>query len=579
MKIESKFLNVINFNQRKIIHYVLLVSIFIIQILLALFFYNEIFNENKLEEIERSINESEKMKSLTEEAYLNLFDAQQGFQNYLIKKEDSLLYNYTNSLKLLSNSLNSIHDYSLENPHFKGFVALKDSTTINKARLDKLIDSIGNIKLLSESKNDFVTLKVNQYNYKDVLNSVSTESYIEIDSVERKGLFLRIGNAIAGNVDVQKEKVKVIVTMKYGKKVVKGNIEEQLANAFKSSNKHFSDELSDIKEELLKNKDKENALLSRNEELILFGEDLTNIYEKAINDFQKALKEEFQKQYSNNKFIRYIAVFGLIMIMFIVSLALVYLTYYSFEYEQKLEYANKKIVSNLNFERRILAMLSHELRAPFNILSIYIKKILKTTKDESIKESLNSMLFTISSLSLQFNQILEYVKNKDKEIKLKKVDFNLKEELDNILGTLESFVTSNGNRFKAINEIKGKFILNSDKVKIHQLFLNLIGNANKFTDNGLISVKIQLLETKVNKINIEVQIEDDGLGIVREDLEKIFEPYYQGTISDEVENVGAGLGLKLCEEIVELFNGKIEVISEVNKGTKVIFNLILDKKL
>ena len=64
----------------------------------------------------------------------------------------------------------------------------------------------------------------------------------------------------------------------------------------------------------------------------------------------------------------------------------------------------------------------------------------------------------------------------------------------------------------------------------------------------------------------------------KKDLEKIFEPYYQGVLSDDVENLGAGLGLSLCKEMVELYSGKIFVTSEINKGTTVIFALNLTLK-
>jgi signal transduction histidine kinase len=76
-------------------------------------------------------------------------------------------------------------------------------------------------------------------------------------------------------------------------------------------------------------------------------------------------------------------------------------------------------------------------------------------------------------------------------------------------------------------------------------------------------------------MDFRVEVLDTGVGIAEEDLKNIFESYYQGTVSRKVKDLGYGLGLNLCKEIVELFDGQISVQSEVGKGTKVIFNLIL----
>jgi signal transduction histidine kinase len=75
--------------------------------------------------------------------------------------------------------------------------------------------------------------------------------------------------------------------------------------------------------------------------------------------------------------------------------------------------------------------------------------------------------------------------------------------------------------------------------------------------------------------NLAVTISDNGIGISDNDLENIFESYYQGTVSEKVNDLGVGLGLNICKEIIELFDGKITVESKPGKGTKVAFNLIL----
>ncbi len=105
--------------------------------------------------------------------------------------------------------------------------------------------------------------------------------------------------------------------------------------------------------------------------------------------------------------------------------------------------------------------------------------------------------------------------------------------------------------------------------------MNILGNANKFTENGQITVNIKTEKKDESTIVLNTEIIDTGVGIAESDLKKIFEPYYQGVLSDDIENIGAGLGLSLCKELVELYDGQISVQSQRGKGTTVSFFLNL----
>jgi signal transduction histidine kinase len=253
-----------------------------------------------------------------------------------------------------------------------------------------------------------------------------------------------------------------------------------------------------------------------------------------------------------------------------------YFTRIAFIYEWKLNAANKEIKRNLNFKNRILGMLSHELRSPLKIINIFIDKITKTTKDDTIKEYLKSIKFTNSTLLIQSNQILEYTKNQDADQKLVNTVFNLKEEIDSIVTAIAPYIETRNNKFVVTNNIPADVVVFSDNIKINQVLMNILGNANKFTENGQIGLTMTTEPIGDNKISLLTTVSDTGAGIAESDLGKIFEPYYQGMISDEVDNLGAGLGLNLCKEIVELFNGEISVSSKLHEGTKVTFRINLN---
>ena len=156
------------------------------------------------------------------------------------------------------------------------------------------------------------------------------------------------------------------------------------------------------------------------------------------------------------------------------------------------------------------------------------------------------------------------------------VVFNLKNEINSILKSIEPYIESRGNQLIVNESINPEIEVFSDNAKINQLFMNIIGNANKFTENGRITVDTAVKPISDNVISLTTKIGDTRTGIPQNDLKNIFEPYYQGILSDDVENLGAGLGLSLCKELVKLYSGNISVSSELHKGTTVTFSINLN---
>jgi two-component system sensor histidine kinase BarA len=567
----------LNFKNRKAVHFALLASIIFLQLLLLVILYNEIFNESKLDDLETELEISDQAKHFSDLTKGDYIAIQYNLQNYIQTKDNKYLTNYNTALYNLNKNIDSLAKTSNNSDSFLLYLKKIDSDTLSIKQLNNAIDSLINVQILPSPQLEKDLLKLNRFNYEDVLNSITVESYMMVDSVERKGLFTRLGNAITGKVDVQKEKVNVVVTMKYGKKVSTGNIEEQLANAFKNTNNYYQNEFLNYKNNLSALKGKDSDFLNRNNQLLDYSGLLLEKYNKALASFSNDTKHKFQDQYKTNKLIRNYAVIGLVLFMVIISGILILLTRLAFDYEKRLLLAQEKIQQNLSFKNRIVGMISHEIRSPLNILSIYSRNISKQIKDESLQESLKSIQFTTNSLSLLANQVLDYSKNENKKLELNKSEFKLKDELDEILKSLASFVENNNNKLEIKNTITENFQIHSDVVKIHQLFYNIVGNANKFTKKGLIEITLTTEKIINNKLPLFVEVKDNGMGIDEADIQHIFENYHQGEISANVKNLGAGLGLNLCKELIELFDGKINVTSKKNVGTTVQFNLLLDQ--
>lgn len=566
-----------SFRLRKIVQYSFIICILLIQCIIAGFFYNEFVNNKNLNFIEKQLNEVHQLENLTDDSRKELNNAQNYFQEYVTSRDDQYLKSYFTSVNKLTKNLDSINNFKFQNPRVKTILVSHK----------KNVGETKNLKLLTDSTYQFSTnanlkipealpkLKTYNYNYNFDKFEVQTKTYS--DTVKKKGLFGRIGDAISGKENVRKD--SVVVTVKGGKILDIPTVKGEVDSIVNSINKHYTKEVQKIRVNVNKNKDNGKnesvKLFSTFNSLLVYSNELMRVYESAVKDSKTDLEKEYAAQNSKSNKIRKDLVIGLMILMFIVSILIMYFTRVAFIYERRLNAANLQIKENLNFKNRILGMLSHELRSPLKIIGIFINRINKKTTDESIKEYLKSISFTNNTLLMQANQILEYTKNQQVENKLIPVSFNLNNEVESILTSIEPYIQTRNNKFIIHKNIDPNIVVYSDNTKINQLFMNILGNANKFTENGEITVKTSAEPVDENTVVLKTQITDSGVGISKSDLEKIFEPYYQGIISDEVENLGAGLGLSLCKELVELYSGNISVDSELNEGTTVSFSLNL----
>ncbi|WP_228464251.1 sensor histidine kinase [Chryseobacterium indologenes] len=557
---------------RKIVHYSLILCILLIQGIIAIFFYNEFVNEKKLKFIKTQLEESRALGGLTDNSRKDFMDAQDHLQKYMINQDNKELDLYFQSLRKLKNNFDKIGEYEKASPRLKNTLAKQKIDTLKVTRLKSLMDSVYKTSLKPPVKMDEKPYEPEKYKNNFENLNIQTRTYA--DTIKKKGFMGRLKDAITGKVNVQKE--STVVTLTNNKTVDLSNLKSEVSNVMKSMDKHYAAEVKKVQLYAARNQRNNIQFYSNFSKLLVYSNGLIDVYENAIRDFKSELEKEYSKQSSANNKIRTYLVFGLMVLMFIVSILIMYFTRVAFIYERKLNAANEEIKNNLSFKNRILGMLSHDLRSPLKIINIFIDKIYRTTDDETIKDYLKSIKFTNSTLLLQSNQILEYTKNQDAEKKLINTVFNLKDEISSIVKVITPYIETRNNKFVVTDRIPEGTMVNSDSIRINQIFMNILGNANKFTENGQIDLTMITETIGEHRIAFTTTVSDTGIGISESDLKKIFEPYYQGTVSDEVDNLGAGLGLNLCKEIVELFDGDISISSKLHKGTKITFKLILN---
>ncbi len=554
------------------VHYSLIVCTIFIQVIILLFFYNEYFNGKKLNLLEKQIQEAYSLNGILESSKENILSAQVNLQNYIKNNEKESLEDFFLSLRNLHRNLDSIEDYRKENLKLEViFDSLQEEPT-TLSGLQVLIDSIYDLSKKSIPKS--ISLPIESFEIEGITSEVDINIEHRSDSIPPKKLLARLRDAFANDVAIKKE--ITIITTKYGDTLNRAIIKNMMDSIIEIVNTHYLSELEKYQAYYDNTSYKFDGVYKIYDQLISISNKYMEVYSVAITDFEQNLEAQYAEQNSKTNKIRKYTVLGLMILMFLVLAVIIYYTRQAFLYEKKLQEANRIIKMNLTFKNRILGMLSHEVRSPLRIINLFIDKISQKIEDSKINEYLSSIKFTNNSLLIQANQILEYAKNQEKKIELINIRVDLKREIDAILNAFQPYIEYKNNIFKLENEIQPNTFVFADHVKIHQVFMNILGNANKFTENGKISVNVKT-QANHNFVRLYVVISDTGTGISESDLQKIFEPYYQGMVSDEIENVGAGIGLNLCKEIIDSFGGEITVESSLGIGTTVTFKIDLNR--
>ncbi len=217
--------------------------------------------------------------------------------------------------------------------------------------------------------------------------------------------------------------------------------------------------------------------------------------------------------------------------------------------------------------REIVANVSHELRTPLTSIIGFIKGILDgiiTKEDE--KKYLMIAYEEANRLKELTRDIVEVAKLESGNTKLNKEKFYINDLIGDVYIELETLVKEKNLDF-IYNELEKNIEVNADKSRIRQVLINVINNSVKYTNEGYIKITLE----KEN-MSAKITIEDTGIGIRKDKVAYLFNKFYT---ANEYGNAtsGAGLGLNIAKNIIDMHNGKIKIESEENKGTKVVINI------
>jgi len=261
-----------------------------------------------------------------------------------------------------------------------------------------------------------------------------------------------------------------------------------------------------------------------------------------------------------------------------------------FKHKKELEITTAKLqstVKELDKAKRIseeatrsktmfLANMSHEIRTPLNgIIGIADLGLMDKDLSELQKERLEDIKSSGETLLEIINGILDISKVEANKLEIEEAEFSLREMVERVFSIISLKAQNNGNELICNIQYDIPDILIGDSLRIRQILVNLLSNANKFTKDGTITLTIKQEDLIEEQIRLCFSVKDTGIGIPKDKIDTLFDTYTQAHKSTSREFGGTGLGLYISQRLAKLMGGVIKIDSIENRGSNFYFSLNL----
>jgi PAS domain S-box-containing protein len=245
--------------------------------------------------------------------------------------------------------------------------------------------------------------------------------------------------------------------------------------------------------------------------------------------------------------------------------------------EEELMQMKEKAEQAAKAKSQFLSVMSHELRTPLNAVIGITHLLLQNKPRDDQQEDLRTLQFSGESLLHIINDILDFTKLDSGKIELSAIDFNLRDLVQSLYQSFSYKAKEKNIIFDIEYDDRMPFFVKGDNFRLSQVLNNLISNAIKFTQEGFVRLKVEMLEKNGSGFVTRFSIIDTGIGIAEDKQEKIFEQFTQADSNTTRLYGGTGLGLSISSRLVALMGSVILIHSEQGKGSNFHFSLVLQQ--
>jgi PAS domain S-box-containing protein len=247
------------------------------------------------------------------------------------------------------------------------------------------------------------------------------------------------------------------------------------------------------------------------------------------------------------------------------------------EAQAKAETATEIAENAVKAKQQFLSNMSHEIRTPMNAIIGFTKVVLKTELTDKQKEYLTAIKLSGDTLIVLINDILDLAKVDAGKMTFEKIPFKLAASVSAMVHLFETKIQEKNLALVMDYDARIPEVLVGDPVRLHQIILNLVSNAVKFTSEGQITVGVRMLVQDAEKVILEFAVTDTGIGIEQSKIGTVFDDFQQATSGTSRLYGGTGLGLAIVKNLVEPQGGTINVKSKVGVGSTFSFILSFNK--
>ena len=269
-------------------------------------------------------------------------------------------------------------------------------------------------------------------------------------------------------------------------------------------------------------------------------------------------------------------VFGLLILMFAVGMV------YLLSAEEKVRESDelreaKNIAEQANHAKSdFLANMSHEIRTPINAIMGMNEMVLRESKDEEIREYAVNIQSASKTLLSLINDILDFSKIEAGKMEIVPAPYETAAFLNDVVNMTSIKAKQKQLDFQVEIDSELPSVLHGDEVRNRQIIVNILNNAVKYTKQGMVKLCAEGIREE-NAFVLKMQVTDSGIGIKKEDLDKLFDGFQRLDLEQNRNIEGTGLGLAITHNLVEKMNGRLEVSSEYGKGS--VFTVYLMQEI
>ena len=241
----------------------------------------------------------------------------------------------------------------------------------------------------------------------------------------------------------------------------------------------------------------------------------------------------------------------------------------------ELDLAKKRAQEAARIKSEFLANMSHELRTPLNGVIGFTRQTLKTPLNITQRDYLHTIERSANNLLSIINDVLDFSRLEAGKLVLETIPFPLRATLDEVVVLLAPSAHEKGLELTLSIQPDVPDNTIGDPLRLQQIIVNLLGNAIKFTEQGNIDIRIEKRSLSNNRVDIEVQIHDTGIGIAEKQQSQLFQAFRQADASISRRHGGTGLGLVITQKLVNEMGGEISFHSRLNQGSTFWFHVNL----